>query len=168
MLRTTGTVFCLPYPAPQSWALGNPLLSFRNGLPILGIRTRWPIMLCGLRWRGTSTGSPAQNKKPSFWPALPSPSELGLREFRIVDQNRITHHAARSGWTLHLHREPCLEQQAPFLPAVPSLLQLGPRDPPIVRIELHIMLCGRCRRSTATGSLALNRKPPFWAALPSH
>ena len=110
----------------ESWALGNPLLSIRIGLPII---------LCGRRRSCTSTGSPAQNNSPSFWPALPSPQKLGLRETPIVDQNRVAHHAVRSVSTLHLHREPCLEQQVQFLacPILPPTV--GPKGNPYCRSE---------------------------------
>ena len=111
LLRTTGLSFGLAYPSPHSWAQGNSPLSIRIWLP---------VMLCGRARRCTSTGSPAENNMGSFWPALPSPPQLGPREPAIVNQNFVAHHAVRSGSTLHLHREPCSEQQAQFL-ACPTL-----------------------------------------------
>ena len=105
LLRTTRLVFGLPYPPRHSWAQKNPPLSIRIWLP---------IMLCGRARRCTSTGSPAQNNTPSFWPALPFPPQLGSREPPIVDQNLVAHHALRSGSTLHLHRERCSENRPSF------------------------------------------------------
>ena len=126
LLRTTGPVFGLPYPPPHSWAPGDPLLSIRIGLP---------IMLCGRRRRCTSTGSPPQNNGPCFWPALPSPPQLGPRGPPIVDQNRVPHHAVRSASTLHLHREPCSAQRALFL-ACPTLPPtVGPQGTPYCRSQ---------------------------------
>ena len=66
------------------------------------------------------------NNRPSFWPALPSPHQLGSREPPIVDQNMVVHHTVRSASTLHLHSEPCSEQQAQFF-ASPTLPEsVGP------------------------------------------
>ena len=123
LLRTTDPVFGLPYPPSHSWAVGNTLLSIRIG---------WAIMLCGRLRRCTFTASPAQNNRPRFLAALPSLPQLGPREPPIVDQNLVAHHAVRSASTLHLHRQPCSEQQVQFWAALPSLPQLGPRTPPIV------------------------------------
>ena len=74
----------------------------------------------------------------------------------------------RSASTQHLHREPCSEQQAPCL-ACPTLPpQVGLRKPPTVgQIRVPIMLCGRRRRCTSTGSPAQNNRLSFWPVLPS-
>ena len=104
------------------------IVSFRTSF-----RVGLPIMLCGRRRRCTSTGSPAQNNGPCFWPALPSPPQLVPRGPPIVDQNQVANHAVRSASTLHLHREPCSEQRALFL-ACPTLLPtVGPQGTPYCR-----------------------------------
>ena len=125
-------------------------------------------MLCGRRRRCTSTGSPAQNNGPCFWPALPSPPQLVPRGPPIVDHNKVAHHAVRSASTLHLDREPCSEQWALFL-ACPTLPHSWAQKNPLlsIRIGLPIMLFGRRRRCTSTGSTAQNNGPCFWPALPS-
>ena len=132
LLRTTGPVFGLPYPPPQSWPPGDPLLSIRIGLP---------IMLCGRGRRCTSTGGPAQNNGPCFWPALPSPPQLGPSGPPIVEHNRVAHHAVRSASTLHLHREPCSQQRALFL-ACPTLPpKVGPQWTPYCRSKSGCLSC---------------------------
>ena len=123
----------------------------------------------------------------------------------------------QSASTLHLHREPCSEQQAQFLacPSLPPTVkpyripccrsQLGcssscavgvdaalpqgalPRTSgpvfglpylpshswalpnPLLSITIGfpIILCGRRRRCTSTGSPAQNSRPSFWPPLPS-
>ena len=86
-------------------------------------------MLCGRRRRLTFTGSPAQNNRPSFLPALLSPHQLDPTEPPIVDQNWVAHHAVRLASTLHLQREPCLNNRPRFL-ACPSLSpSVGPSRP---------------------------------------
>ena len=143
LLRTSGPVFGLPYPPPHSWALGNPLLSITIGLPII---------LCGRRRRCTSTGSPAQNIRPSFCPALPYPPQLSPWEPPIVNQNWLAHHPVRSASTLHLHRQPCSEHQAQFLPC--------PTLPPTVE-PLGTPYC----RSESSCAVGVDAAPPQGALL---
>ena len=78
-----------------------------------------------------------------------------LSFWNIVDQNRVAHHAVRSASTLHLHREPCSEQQDQFL-ACPTLPppQLSPREPPI---NDHNWVAHHAVRSAST--LHLHREP---------
>ena len=130
-----------PTLPPHSWSLGNPLLS-------MGIKL--PIMLCGRRRRCTSTGSPAQSNRPSFWSALPFPALLGPREPAIVNRNQVAHHAVKSG----SRGSPAQNNRPSFWPALPSPPQLVPREPPIVdgnQVAHHAV------RSSST--LHLRREP---------
>ena len=122
-----------PTLLPTSWALRNPTLSIRIG---------WPIMLCGRRRRCTSTGSPAQKHRPSFWPPLFSPPQLGSTE----PLSSIT-----MGWPIMLcgrcrrctsTESPALNNRPSFWPALPFPSQLGPKEPPIVdrnRVAHHAL-----------------------------
>ena len=125
-------------------------------------------MLCGRPRRCTFTGSPAQNNRSSFWPALPSLPQLGSRKPPILDRNRVAHHAVQSASTLHLHREPCSEQQAQFLGLpYPPFHSWALGNPPLsIRIGWPIMLYCRCRGCTSTGSPAQSKRPRFSAAYP--
>ena len=71
-------------------------------------------MLYGRRRRCSSTRSHALNITQNIWPALPSPQKFGPRKPHNVDQNWVAHHPVWSASTLHLHRQPFLEQQASF------------------------------------------------------
>ena len=122
--------------------------------------------------RSTSTlhlhREPCSEPEAPFLACPTLPSQLALRDSPTVDQNRVAHHAVQSASTLHFHREPCSEQQAPCL-ACPTLPpQVGLRKPPTVdQIRVPIMLCGRRRSCTSTGSPAQNNRLSFWPALPS-
>ena len=201
LLRTTGLIFCLPYPSPYSWAQENTPLSIRIWLP---------TMPWGRNRRCTSTGSPAQNNRPSFWPALPSPHSWAQENPPLTITIWFSIMLCR--WSLRCTStgSPAQKERPSFWPPLPSphswaqgnphcrsefgcpsrcavgldaappqgaLLRMTrpvfglPYPPPrtwaqgnplfSIRIWLPIMLCGRARRWTSTGSPVRNNRPSF-------
>ena len=112
----------------------------------------------------------SEHQAAVFGLTYPSPSQLSPREPPIVDQNCVAHHPVWSASTMHLHREPCSEHQAQvFGLTYPPPHSWALENPLLsIRIRLPIILCGRRRQCTSTGSPAQNMRPQFlaWPTLP--
>ena len=180
LLTTSGPVFALPYPPPHR-ALGNPLLSIRIGnirpSPFRTCPTLPPTSFCPALpsppqlspreppivdqnwvahhpvWLATPPqGALLRTSGPVFGLPYPPPHW----EPPIVDHNWVAHHPVRSASTLHLHREPCSEHQAQFLPCPTLPPTVEPLGTPYCRSELG------CPSSCAVG---VDAAPPQGALL---